>query len=52
MLTLWLTRLGVRVRIADKAAEPGTTSRVLEVQARMLELDNQVGLARALRGGP
>lgn len=26
VLALWLTRLGVRVRIIDKTAEPGTTS--------------------------
>jgi 2-polyprenyl-6-methoxyphenol hydroxylase-like FAD-dependent oxidoreductase len=26
VLALWLTRLGVRVRIVDKTAEPGTTS--------------------------
>ena len=29
VLALWLTRLGVRVRIIDKTAEPGTTSRAL-----------------------
>jgi len=45
VLALWLTRLGVRVRIVDKTAEPGTTSRALAVQARTLELYNQVGLA-------
>ena len=38
VLALWLTRLGVRVRIIDKALEPGTTSRALAVQARTLEL--------------
>ena len=38
VLALWLTRLGVRVRIIDKTAEPGTTSRALAVQARTLEL--------------
>jgi 2-polyprenyl-6-methoxyphenol hydroxylase-like FAD-dependent oxidoreductase len=27
VLALWLTRLGVHVRIIDKAPEPGTTSR-------------------------
>ena len=26
VLALWLTRLGVRVRIVDKTAQPGTTS--------------------------
>ena len=34
VLALWLTRLGVKVRIIDKTAEPGTTSRALAVQAR------------------
>src|SRR3981081_12638 len=47
-LALWLTRLGVRVRIIDKTAEPGTTSRALAVQARTLELYSQVGLADAV----
>ena len=37
ILALWLTRLGVKVRIVDKTAEPGTTSRALGVQARTLE---------------
>jgi 2-polyprenyl-6-methoxyphenol hydroxylase-like FAD-dependent oxidoreductase len=45
VLALWLTRLGVRVRIIDKTAEPGTTSRAVAVQARTLELYRQVGLA-------
>src|SRR5438477_6596741 len=48
VLALWLTRLGVRVRIVDKTAEPGTTSRALAVQARTLELYNQIGLAKAI----
>ena len=48
VLALWLTRLGVRVRIIDKTAEPGTTSRALAVQARTLELYSQVGLADAV----
>ena len=39
-LALWLTRLGIRVRIIDKAAEPGTTSR-----ARTLEFYRQLGIA-------
>ena len=34
VLALWLTRLGIRDRIVDKAGEPGTTSRALAVQAR------------------
>ena len=48
VLALWLTRLGVGVRIVDKAAEPGTTSRALAVQARTLEFYRQVGLADTL----
>src|SRR3954453_20278450 len=48
VLALWLTRLGARVRIVDKTAEPGTTSRALAVQARTLELYQQVGLADAV----
>src|SRR5580700_262192 len=48
VLALWLTRLGVRVRIFDKTAEPGTTSRAVAVQARTLELYRQIGLADAV----
>src|ERR1700693_5306203 len=48
VLALWLARMGVRVRIIDKTAEPGTTSRALAVQARTLELYNQIGLADAV----
>ena len=48
VLALWLTRLGIRVRIIDKISEPGTTSRALAVQARTLELYRQVGLADAV----
>jgi 2-polyprenyl-6-methoxyphenol hydroxylase-like FAD-dependent oxidoreductase len=48
VLALWLTRLGVRVRIVDKTAEPGTTSRALAVQTRTLELYSQIGLADAV----
>jgi len=48
VLALWLTRLGVRVRIVDKTAEPGTTSRAVAVQARTLELYRQIGLANAV----
>jgi 2-polyprenyl-6-methoxyphenol hydroxylase-like FAD-dependent oxidoreductase len=47
-LALWLTRRGVRVRIIDKTAEPGTTSRALAVQARTLELYQQLGVADAV----
>src|SRR5512142_1385319 len=45
VLALWLTRLGVRVRVIDKAAEPGTFSRAVGVQARTLELYRQLGIA-------
>lgn len=45
VLALWLTKLGVRVRMVDKNAEAGTTSRAVAVQARTLEFYNQIGLA-------
>ncbi len=45
VLALWLKRLGVEVRLIDKTAEPGTTSRALAVHARTLELYRQVGIA-------
>jgi 2-polyprenyl-6-methoxyphenol hydroxylase-like FAD-dependent oxidoreductase len=48
VLALWLTRLGVRVRIVDKTPEPGTTSRALAVQARTLEFYSQIGLSDAV----
>jgi 2-polyprenyl-6-methoxyphenol hydroxylase-like FAD-dependent oxidoreductase len=48
VLALWLTKLGVRVRIIDKVAETGTTSRALAVQARTLEFYQQIGLAQAV----
>jgi 2-polyprenyl-6-methoxyphenol hydroxylase-like FAD-dependent oxidoreductase len=51
VLALWLTRLGVRVKIVDKTSEPGTTSRALAVQARTLELYRQLGLADAVVEG-
>src|SRR3974390_2236975 len=47
-LALWLTKLGTRVRIVDKTAEAGTTSRALAVQARTLELYQQLDLAEAV----
>jgi 2-polyprenyl-6-methoxyphenol hydroxylase-like FAD-dependent oxidoreductase len=54
VLALWLTRLGVRVRIVDKTAQPGTTSRALAMHARTLEWYRQIGLADAVvaRGRP
>lgn len=48
VLALWLARLGIRVRIIDKTAEPGTTSRALVVHARTLEHYRQLGLAHAV----
>jgi 2-polyprenyl-6-methoxyphenol hydroxylase-like FAD-dependent oxidoreductase len=47
-LALWLTKLGIRVRIVDRAAEPGTTSRALAVHARTMEFGDQVGIADTL----
>ncbi len=46
VLALWLTHLGVRVRIVDKTAQPGTTSRALAIHARILEHYDQLGLAQ------
>lgn len=45
ILALWLTKLGVKLRIIDKTAEPGMTSRALAVHARTLELYRQLDLA-------
>ncbi len=47
VLALWLTRLGVGVRIVDKRAEVEATSRAIGVQARTLEFYSQIGLAEA-----
>ena len=52
VLALFLTKLGVRVRIIDKTDGPGTTSRAMVVHARTLEFYRQVGLSqRAVDGG-
>ena len=51
VLAIWLTRLGVAVRIIDKLSAAGTTSRALAVQARTLELYHQVGLDEAVIAG-
>ena len=48
VLALWLSTLGVKVRILDKTAGPGTTSRALAVQARTLELYRQLDLANTV----
>jgi hypothetical protein len=50
VLALWLSKLGVKVRIVDKTAEPGTTSRALAVQARTLGLYRQLDLAETKLG--
>src|SRR5262249_8314759 len=52
VLALWLTRLGVPVRIVDKIAAPSTTSRALAVQARTLEFYRQLGRAGPLARVP
>jgi 2-polyprenyl-6-methoxyphenol hydroxylase-like FAD-dependent oxidoreductase len=44
VLALWLTKLGAKPRIIDKAADAGTTSRALAVHARTLELYRQLDL--------
>src|SRR4051812_6463813 len=46
VLAIWLARRGIKGRILDKTAEPGTTSRALAVQARTLELYRQLGFAQ------
>ncbi|HEV7703955.1 MAG TPA: FAD-dependent monooxygenase [Gemmatimonadaceae bacterium] len=52
VLALWLTKSGIAVRIIDKTAEAGTTSRAIGVQARTLELYRQMGIAdEVLKGG-
>ncbi len=48
VLALWLTKAGAKVRIIDKTAGPGTTSRALAVQARTLELYRQLDLTDAV----
>jgi 2-polyprenyl-6-methoxyphenol hydroxylase-like FAD-dependent oxidoreductase len=48
VLALWLTRFGVSIRIIDKLASSGTTSRALAVQGRTLEFYQQFGLAQAV----
>jgi 2-polyprenyl-6-methoxyphenol hydroxylase-like FAD-dependent oxidoreductase len=45
VLALWLTKLGIKLRIVDRASRAGTTSRALAVQPRTLEFYRQVGLA-------
>jgi 2-polyprenyl-6-methoxyphenol hydroxylase-like FAD-dependent oxidoreductase len=45
VLALWLTKLGIQVRIIDKVDQPGTTSRAVALTARTLEFYKQVDLA-------
>ena len=45
VLALWLARRGVSLRIVDRAAGPGTTSRAMVVHARTLEFYRQLGIA-------
>lgn len=48
VLALWLTKQGVGVRIIDKSAGPGETSRAMAVQARTLELYRQLNMSDAV----
>ncbi len=45
VLALWLAKFGVKLRLIDKRAEPGATSRALAVQARTLELYRQLNVS-------
>jgi len=46
LLALWLTRLGVHVRIVDPKPGPTTETRAIAVQARTLEFYDQIGLGQ------
>ena len=48
VLSLWLARMGVRVRIVDQAQQAGTTSRAVGIHARTLELYESLDLAAPL----
>ena len=48
VLGLWLTRLGIAVRIIDKNSGPADYSRALGVQPRTLEFYRQLGFADAV----
>ena len=54
LLALWLTRLGVHVRIVDPKPGPTTETRAIAVQARTLEFYDQLGLGQETmaRGRP
>ena len=45
VLALWLTKLGIPLRIIDKDSGPGQSSRALAVHARTLEFYQQIGIA-------
>jgi 2-polyprenyl-6-methoxyphenol hydroxylase-like FAD-dependent oxidoreductase len=45
VLALWLTRIGVKVRIIDKTERAGTTSRATIMHARNLEYYRQMGFS-------
>ena len=51
VLALWLQKQGITVRIIDKTAAPGPTSRAMAVQARTLELYRQLGLTEEVIAG-
>lgn len=54
LLALWLTRLGIQVRIVDPKPGPTTETRAIAVQARTLEFYDQLGLGQETmaRGRP
>ncbi|MEZ0391964.1 MAG: FAD-dependent monooxygenase, partial [Pseudobdellovibrionaceae bacterium] len=45
VLALWLTKIGIKVRLIDKSSGPGLTSRAIVVHARTLEFYRQLGIA-------
>lgn len=45
VLALWLTKIGIKVRIIDKAVEKETTSRALVIHARTLEFYRQLQIS-------
>jgi 2-polyprenyl-6-methoxyphenol hydroxylase-like FAD-dependent oxidoreductase len=48
VLALWLTKLGIPLRIIDKDSGPGQTSRALVLHARTLEFYQQIGIAEEI----
>jgi 2-polyprenyl-6-methoxyphenol hydroxylase-like FAD-dependent oxidoreductase len=52
VLALWLAKSGIALRIVDKTAAPGTTSRAIVMHARNLEFYRQLGIERIpIEGG-